>query len=59
MGSLQLIFHAGTMASRFELFVLLLAAIQGAIAVTFTIPKQAHTGGYKYAPLDPAPVGIS
>ncbi|KAK5627518.1 hypothetical protein RRF57_003233 [Xylaria bambusicola] len=28
-------------------------------AVTFTIPSQAHTGSYKYAPVDPAPVGIS
>lgn len=30
-----------------------------ASAVTFTIPSQAHTGSYKYAPVDPAPVGIS
>ncbi|KAI1377033.1 glycoside hydrolase family 79 protein [Hypoxylon crocopeplum] len=47
------------MASYFGLFALLGAAIQGAIAVTFTVPTQAHTGGYRYAPLDPAPVGIS
>lgn len=41
-------------------FFTLVAAIQVAIAaVTFTVPKQAHTEGYKYAPLDPAPVGIS
>ncbi|KAI0456696.1 hypothetical protein F5B21DRAFT_122430 [Xylaria acuta] len=30
-----------------------------ASAVTFTIPSQAHTGNYKYASVDPAPVGIS
>ncbi|KAI1138434.1 glycoside hydrolase family 79 protein [Hypoxylon sp. FL0543] len=48
------------MASYFGIFALIVAAIQGAIAtVTLTVPKQAHTGGYKYAPLDPAPVGIS
>lgn len=28
-------------------------------AVSFTIPYQAHTGNYKYAPVDPAPVGVS
>ncbi|KAI0121170.1 hypothetical protein BJ170DRAFT_148836 [Xylariales sp. AK1849] len=33
-------------------------AVQAA-AVTFTVPSQALTGGYHYAPLDPAPVGIS
>lgn len=33
---------------------------QGAdAAVTFAIPSKAGTGGYTYAPLDPAPVGIS
>ncbi|OTA76490.1 glycoside hydrolase family 79 protein [Hypoxylon sp. CO27-5] len=48
------------MASYFEIFVLLIAAIRGAVAaVTFTVPTQVHTGGYRYAPLDPAPVGIS
>ncbi|RYP65488.1 hypothetical protein DL770_008979 [Monosporascus sp. CRB-9-2] len=30
-----------------------------AAAVTFTIPSQSGTGGYKYSPVDPAPVGIS
>ncbi|KAI1499740.1 glycoside hydrolase family 79 protein [Biscogniauxia marginata] len=40
--------------------VLLGAAVHTAIAaVSFTIPEKAHTGGYKYAPLDPAPVGVS
>ncbi|KAI0828774.1 glycoside hydrolase family 79 protein [Hypoxylon sp. FL0890] len=47
------------MASHLGFFVII-AAIQGAIAsVSFTVPKQAHMGGYRYAPLDPAPVGIS
>ncbi|KAI0145109.1 glycoside hydrolase family 79 protein [Xylariaceae sp. FL1272] len=35
------------------------AAIHSAIAVSFTIPSQAHTGSYRYAALDVAPVGIS
>ncbi|KAI1396833.1 glycoside hydrolase family 79 protein [Hypoxylon fuscum] len=48
------------MASYFSLVVLLLAAVHSVIAaVSFTVPKQAHTGSYRYAPLDPAPVGIS
>ncbi|KAI4862862.1 glycoside hydrolase family 79 protein [Hypoxylon rubiginosum] len=48
------------MASRLGLFGLFLAAILDVVAaVTFTVPQQAHTGTYKYAPLDPAPVGIS
>ncbi len=40
-----------------------IAALAGltstAAAVMFTIPSQAHTGNYKYASVDPAPVGIS
>ncbi|KAI1076700.1 glycoside hydrolase family 79 protein [Whalleya microplaca] len=40
-------------------FAVFLAAIQGAIAVTFTVPERAHTGNLRYAPLDSAPVGIS
>lgn len=28
-------------------------------AVTFAVPTRVGTGGYAYAPLDPAPVGIS
>ncbi|OTA98332.1 glycoside hydrolase family 79 protein [Hypoxylon sp. CI-4A] len=48
------------MASHLARVALLVAAIQDAVAaVTFTVPQAAHTGGYKYAPLDPAPVGIS
>ncbi|KAI1090802.1 glycoside hydrolase family 79 protein [Rostrohypoxylon terebratum] len=42
------------------ILALSVAAIQGAVAaVTFTVPGKAHSGGLKYAPLDPAPVGIS
>lgn len=37
----------------------LVGAASTASAVTFTIPSQAHTGNYKYAPVEPAPVGIS
>ncbi|KAI1822737.1 glycoside hydrolase family 79 protein [Xylaria intraflava] len=37
----------------------LVAIIPTAAAVTFTIPAQAHTGSYKYAPVEPAPVGVS
>lgn len=48
------------MASRLGLFGLFLAVVLDVTAaVTFTVPQQAHTGTYKYAPLDPAPVGIS
>ncbi|KAI1774478.1 glycoside hydrolase family 79 protein [Hypoxylon cercidicola] len=48
------------MASRLCLFGLLLAAaLEEIAAVTFTVPQRAHTGTYRYAPLDPAPVGIS
>lgn len=36
-----------------------LVVAEAAAAITYTIPSQALTGGYKYAPLDPAPVGIS
>jgi hypothetical protein len=39
----------------------LCAAIVQAVdaAVTFAVPSRVGTGGYTYAPLDPAPVGIS
>ncbi|KAK9426086.1 hypothetical protein SUNI508_12630 [Seiridium unicorne] len=42
-------------------FIALLASIAAEVvsAVTFAVPTQALTGGLKYAPLDPAPVGIS
>ncbi|KAI1438297.1 hypothetical protein GGR50DRAFT_691467 [Xylaria sp. CBS 124048] len=37
-----------------------LAAIAHTVtAVTFTVPPQAHTGSYKYASAEPAPVGVS
>ncbi|KAI2470813.1 glycoside hydrolase family 79 protein [Annulohypoxylon bovei var. microspora] len=46
--------------ASFGLFALSVAALQGAVAaVTFTVPSTAHTGAYSYAPLDPAPVGVS
>ncbi|KAK4445528.1 hypothetical protein QBC34DRAFT_487209 [Podospora aff. communis PSN243] len=35
------------------------AAVQDAGAVTFAVPPQAKAGGVSYAPLDPAPVGVS
>ncbi|KAL7624819.1 hypothetical protein AAE478_004033 [Parahypoxylon ruwenzoriense] len=48
------------MATNFSHLVLLLATIQSTIAaVTFTVPEHTHFGGYRYAPVDPAPVGIS
>ncbi|KAK9770588.1 hypothetical protein AB5N19_11409 [Seiridium cardinale] len=42
-------------------FIALLASIAAGVvsAVTFAVPTQALAGGLKYAPLDPAPVGIS
>ncbi|KAI1637551.1 glycoside hydrolase family 79 protein [Biscogniauxia mediterranea] len=45
-------------SSRF--LAVLSAAVRTAIAaVSFTVPASVNTGGYQYAPLDPAPVGIS
>jgi len=42
------------------LFALLFAtAAQTIDAVTFNVPSKVGTGGYKYAPLDPAPIGLS
>lgn len=41
------------------LALLVSAAVEVVSAVTFAVPSQALTGGLKYAPLDPAPVGIS
>jgi hypothetical protein len=40
------------------LFVLA-TAIECVAAVTFTVPSKALTGGHEYAPLEPAPIGIS
>lgn len=42
-----------------HLTLISLAVVEAVNAVTFAIPSQAGTGGFKYAPLDPAPVGIS
>ena len=46
-------------AATATLALLVLAAAEVASAVTFAVPSQALTGGLRYAPLDPAPVGIS
>lgn len=40
-------------------FVALATIVQQASAVTFTVPSKVGTSGYVYAPLDPAPVGVS
>lgn len=42
-----------------ELLAFLTFSAQGAAAVTFTVPSKVGTGGYAYAPLDKAPIGIS
>lgn len=48
------------MARTTGLIALLVSvAVDAVSAVTFAVPTQALTGGLKYAPLDPAPVGIS
>ncbi|KAK3376893.1 hypothetical protein B0T24DRAFT_525475 [Lasiosphaeria ovina] len=47
------------MAGATVLLSLCFAAAQSAGAVTFAVPSKAGTGGYAYAPLDPAPIGIS
>ncbi|KAK4154252.1 glycoside hydrolase [Chaetomidium leptoderma] len=39
--------------------VLCATLAQGVDAVTFAVPSKVGTGGYSYAPLDPAPLGIS
>lgn len=36
-----------------------LFAPAAAAAVTFTVPSRSGEGSYKYASVDPAPVGIS
>lgn len=41
-------------------FVALTAvATHGVAAVTFSVPGQVGSGGYAYAPLDKAPIGVS
>lgn len=47
------------MTSLGLLVLLAAAAVDVVSAVTFAVPTQALTGGLKYAPLDPAPVGVS
>lgn len=41
------------------LAAVLVASAKQASAVSFTIPAQVGASGYKYTPLDPAPVGVS
>jgi hypothetical protein len=49
-----------SMARIIQPIVLIAAVVADtARALTYTIPSTALTGGYSYAPLDPAPVGIS
>jgi hypothetical protein len=47
------------MAGLATFAILLLAATKHAVAVTFSVPSAVGKGGYAYAPLDPAPIGIS
>ncbi|KAI8626336.1 glycoside hydrolase family 79 protein [Xylariaceae sp. FL1651] len=48
------------MAPYVKYMIALSAAVHyGTAAVTFTVPSQAHTGSYKYAAVEPAPIGIS
>ncbi|KAG7293931.1 hypothetical protein NEMBOFW57_003992 [Staphylotrichum longicolle] len=47
--------------ARITQFAALCAAVSRGVeaAVSFAVPSKVGTGGYTYAPLDPAPVGIS
>lgn len=47
--------------ARITQFAALCAAVSQGVeaAVTFAVPSKVGTGGFTYAPLDPAPVGIS
>lgn len=42
-----------------EIATLLAVVVPGALGVTFGVPSKVGTGGYAYAPLDKAPIGIS
>lgn len=42
-----------------EIGTLLAVAAQGVAGVTFNVPSKVGTGGFAYAPLDEAPIGIS
>lgn len=50
---------ASKMARLAQLAALCATIVQGVGAVTYPIPSQVGAGGYTYAPLDPAPVGLS
>lgn len=56
----MLAFDDATMVFTAKLSALFaLATVEAVSAVTFAVPSQALSGGLRYAPLDPAPVGIS
>lgn len=46
------------LASR-ELITWIAVAAHGGAAITFSVPSKAGSGGYAYAPLEKAPIGIS
>lgn len=45
--------------AKLSRFVALAAVARQASAVTFTVPSRVGASGFTYAPLDPAPVGVS
>jgi len=47
------------MAKITTMLVFWTTAVQSAVAVNFAVPAQVKTGGLSFAPLDPAPVGVS
>lgn len=49
----------GKIASIMHVFWNALFVSAASAAVTFTIPSKSGEGSHKYAPVDPAPVGIS
>lgn len=42
-----------------EIIALIAVAARGVTAVTFNVPSKLGSGGYAFAPLDKAPIGIS
>ena len=44
---------------RTIMFFRLLAGVQGVTAIVFNVPGEVGSGGYAYASLDVAPIGIS
>ena len=47
------------MMKAVEIGTLVAAAAQGVAGVSFNVPSKVGTGGFAYAPLDKAPIGIS